>query len=288
MIKIQSYPINNMILSKKLLSIYVNQFWKEVFSKISTNKHLWLMCKVNYSIPTPEYKTLGHLRRVNYSDKELFVEYLTARLSIFNESYSPSTISNITFSYIINQGLATDQDRTLLQDLSSKSPTIHRFNNLSLPISMNPADYGKILVNNLVQIGSETINRFIVESGIRSYIIDVSADGLRNNVRIQGATDLKWVDTVLNEGFKREIGKSTIYFIDGEIVLRKQQLNAKPISKLTKDKTSKIDFLTMDIETVTKDFQLIPYLICAYNGSRSISAYAELKNGEINQKALFN
>jgi hypothetical protein len=51
-------------------------------------------------------------------------------------------------------------------------------------------------------------------------------------------------------------------------------------------------FITMDIETISSkeggDFQLIPYLICAYNGSKSITSYGEMLNGEINQKALFN
>lgn len=44
----------------------------------------------------------------------------------------------------------------------------------------------------------------------------------------------------------------------------------------------------MDIETIQPDFQLIPYLICAYNGSKSISSYGEIINGEVNQKALFS
>lgn len=48
----------------------------------------------------------------------------------------------------------------------------------------------------------------------------------------------------------------------------------------------------MDIETISSkeggDFQFIPYLICAYNGSNHITSYGEIVNGVINQKALFN
>lgn len=95
---------------------------------------------------------------------------------------------------------------------------------------MNPADYGIILVQNLIEL--EGINRFIVKNGIKTFQIDVSLDGLTNNVSLLGTIVFNWVDVALSEGFKREIGKSTIYFVDGEIVLRKQQLNAKAFRKL--------------------------------------------------------
>jgi hypothetical protein len=41
----------------------------------------------------------------------------------------------------------------------------------------------------------------------------------------------------------------------------------------------------MDIETINTNRDLIPYLICAYDGSEYISAYS---NNSLNQKALFN
>lgn len=159
---------------------------------------------------------MGNLRRVNFNDKELFIEYLSERLGILNDTYTSGSISEITFSYIINEGLANKKDRQLLQNLTDKSPTTHRFNNYNIPISMNPSDYGTILVNNLIG----EVNRFIVNNGIRNYQIDVSLDGLINKITILGASDFKWVDTVQSEGFKREIGKSTIYFVDGEIVFK--------------------------------------------------------------------
>ena len=53
---------------------------------------------------------------------------------------------------------------------------------------------------------------------------------LTNNVRIQGAINLSWVDTKISDDvFMREIKKSTIYFMDGVVVLRKQTLNTKPL-----------------------------------------------------------
>jgi hypothetical protein len=129
MIKLQSYQTTDILITKKVLSIYINKFWNDIFSPIikKDTKHLWIMCKVNYSEELG-YKTLGHLRRVNFTDKELFIEYLSERLSVLNDSYISESISNITFSYIINDGLAED-NRRLLQDLSDRTATTHRFNN---------------------------------------------------------------------------------------------------------------------------------------------------------------
>jgi len=78
-----------------------------------------LMCKIAFNSSSMDvgYRTLGHLRRVNYSDKELFTEYLQERLGYLNDSYTSNSLDEITFSYIIKEGLATN-NRRLLQDIS--------------------------------------------------------------------------------------------------------------------------------------------------------------------------
>jgi hypothetical protein len=211
MIKLQKYSINNILLTNKILSVYINKFWDDIFSSIKGENHLWLMCKVNFSESELGYRTLGHLRRVNFTDKDLFINYLSDRLEIINDSYTTLAISQITFSYIINEGLATDKDRLLLENIEDKSLTRHIFNNYRLPISMNPSDYGLVRSSSTF----DSFIRFIVKNGSRIYEIDSSLDGLTNKVTILGASDLTWTDTVLTLGFKREIGKSTIYFLDG-------------------------------------------------------------------------
>jgi hypothetical protein len=244
-----------------------------------------LMCKVEFNDSGLGYRTLGELRRVNFDDKDLFIEYIISRLGILNDSYTTHPISKLTFTYFIKSGLASD-NRALLQDLSDKSITKHIFNNLKLPISMNPSDYGVVLLDNFIQIGGENIHRFIVDSGKFSYMIDISSDNLINRVTIQGPINLSWVDTKIGSDlFTREIGKSIIYFMGGEIVLRKKLLNAKPFRKLSTDKILNSNFITMDIETITKKSKFTPYLICAYNGIDYITSYA---NESLDQKSLFN
>ena len=101
-----------------------------------------------------------------------------------------------------------------------------------------------------------------------------------NKVTILGAIDLSWTDTKLandlgdNTTFKREIKKSTIYFIDGEIILRKQILNAKPFKNFKVEKEIIKDFYTMDIETIKQgNGKLAPYLICGYSGHDYITSF---------------
>jgi hypothetical protein len=106
MIKIKNYPIsNNIVLSHEILSNYITNFWNDVFINIKDTSHIMVMCKVQFTEYEMGYKTLGHLRRVNYSDKELFIEYLSQRLSILNDSYVSVPILNFTFSYLIQEGL---------------------------------------------------------------------------------------------------------------------------------------------------------------------------------------
>ena len=281
MFNIKSFTIENLIINDSLLSTYINILWQEVFNKLDKKSphHLMLMCKVEFTNKELGYRTLGHLRKVNPEDKKLFIKYLTERLGYLNDAYTSNPISKIVFAYVIKEGSATE--RNLLKDFSNKGITNHRFNNMNLPISMYPSDYGNIISSSI----HESIQRFIVQFNNKIFQIDSTLDGLINYVTVLGGADLKWTDTKISEGFKREIGKSTIYFMDGEVVLRKQQLPAKPFRKINVDKKISSNFVTMDIETITKAGKLVPYLLCAYNGIDYITSYA---NTNLNQKQLFS
>lgn len=237
MIKYITYNLNqNLILTNEVLNAHLLQFWNEVFTPIQKNetvKHLMVLCKVKYSGIEGEgnYKTLGPLRRVEYKDMELFCEYLNGRLGLLVDSYESNIISEIIFTYIIKDGEVTDKDRILLEDLSDKNITFHDFNKIKLPISMNPSDYGTIRGESLI---GDSI-RYFVRKGNKIYEIDVSQDKLTNKVSIVGASDLTWIDTkISNDLFKRELGKSIFYFLDGEQVLIKRIIPAAPFTRLRK------------------------------------------------------
>jgi DNA polymerase type B, organellar and viral len=295
MIKSQTYTLNNLLLNNELLTAYTTNFWKDVFTPLISdgkNKHLMVLVKVHFTSGSLDqegdelgYKSLGKLRKVNFTDNELFIDYLINRLGYLTESYFSNKISKITFTYVIKDGLALDNLKSFKDE--SYQPTIHKFNNLVLPASMNPADYGEIKVQNYLQKDGISFERYIVVNGTRAYQIDIynPTEGQINKVEIYGNTDLTWTDTQISSDlFKREIGKSILYFSHGEIVLRKKLFNCKAIKKVNKDKNLGPNFVTFDIETIKVNNKFIPYLICAYNGSTTISTYA---NEEIDQKDLF-
>lgn len=156
--------------------------------------------------------------------------YLSARLGILIESYNSYSISEITFTYVIKEGIVSPEDRLLLEDKSDKDITFHEFNKIKLPVSMNPSDYGTI--RGIINI--EGIIRCFVRNinNNRIYEIDVTQDKLTNKVSIIGASDLKWVDIKIDDNlFKREIGKATFYFLDSELVLVKRMLPAKAFTR---------------------------------------------------------
>lgn len=237
MIKYQTYIIpSHIILTNEVLNSFIIKFWEDVYkpiiNKLGQSKHLMVICKVKYSENNKEsYKSLAPLRRIGFEDQELFSGYLQERLGILIESYEPLNYSEIEFTYIIKDGEISSNDRRLLKDLSNKEIPFHDFNKIKLPISMNYKDYG-ILITKEVMDG---FTRYITSINKRIFQIDVNLDNKINNVTILGLSDFKWTDTQLEGNsnyFKREIGRSTIYFLDGEIILEKKVLNAKSFRRL--------------------------------------------------------
>jgi hypothetical protein len=67
--------------------------------------------------------------------------------------------------------------------------------------------------------------------------------------------------------------------MDGEPVLRKSILPAKPFRRSSADKVLYNNFWTFDVETIKKENnQLTPYLICAFDGEEHITSFGENQN----------
>ena len=221
------------------------------------------------------YKTLGQLVQVNYGDKDLYIHFLQERLGLYIDSYFSTPINWIQFSYIIRDGLAeNDDNRILFKNTVEDENKFHIFNNNKLPVSMNPEDYGRILDTLTLDNG---VTRYYVDSESRIYMIDVDKDKNINIVKILGGSKFTWTDYKLidSDGFRREIGKSTIYFLDGEAVINKQERPAKAFKQLNKEKTLKEKFITFDIETINKDNEFIPYLINGYDGKNHFHTFID-------------
>jgi hypothetical protein len=143
---------------------------------------------------------------------------------------------------------------------------------------MKPSDYG--IIKDV--INKEGYIRYYVISPIKKlYQIDIFSN--KNIVTLLGASDLMWTDIKISETlFKRIIQKSTLYFMDGEIVLRKQELPSKEFRSFKVEKRIITNFATMDIETIIKDRQHVPYLINIYNGFNHLTSFS------LDRGVLFN
>jgi|ERR1700760_314099 len=250
MIQLKNYTLKEDIsLSPEMLTIYIEQLWSELFAN-NQEDHFLLLCRVKFNDLNLGYRTLGHLIKVNYEDKGLFINYLSERLTILDDSYIHNPISQISFSYIIKSGKCLDEKRAL-QTMDNKELTVHNFNNMNLPISMNPSDYGNIIISNIITEEGLTFERFIVVNGNKTYQIDVIESGKVNKVTILGAINLSWTDVLISEEqdlFKREIKKSTIYFMDGEVILRKKEIPPKIFTTST-DLLTVIPFIVVCVPT---------------------------------------
>ena len=117
-------------INTQLLSTFVNKFWSDVFTPLTLasrgknkNMHLVLMCKVLYTAPNSGYKTIGDARRVNIEDLDLYLQYLTNKINVLNDSYTVLPCSSIDFTYFISKTKA-DDNRLLKQNMDYKVATL--------------------------------------------------------------------------------------------------------------------------------------------------------------------
>ena len=193
--KLYNIPITT-TLSISTLSTHINSFWTDIFYKLESldNKHLLLLAKVRFT--TGEYRTLADLRMVNFSDKELFLDFIINRLGLLADSYQVNPVSAICFTYVVKDGLA-DGSRALLQT-QDYQPTTHVFNSMKIPNTMDISKYGELFGTSKIGDG---LRSFV--SGISHMFVIDSKDNT-NSVHIPKPADLKWTDTKLtNSLFKR-------------------------------------------------------------------------------------
>ena len=172
------------------------------------------------------YRTIADSRQVNFGDKFIFIDYLIDKLGALTDAYKDQCFDKIIFTYIIKDGVA--EDPRLLTQSSTNDTSYHTYNNLFLPLTMDPAKFGSVTMS----MGEGKIKKYLVQNGSKSFVLDVATDGTTNKVHLLGAANIKWTDTKISEDtFKREIGKNIFYIRGGEIIVKSKELNAKPFSK---------------------------------------------------------
>lgn len=140
-----------------------------------------------------------------------------------------------------------------------------------LPIVTSPEEYGKVIAkyNNLYIIS--------LAKNISVHLFQ-GKEGDHQVNRIEyikiGNILFTWKDNIVApNSFIRNIDKSTIHYIKGEIVLYKIQKKTMGITKkvLPKNNQPSNKFITMDLETILINNTHILYLLCWYDGIKTYS-----------------
>ncbi|TLX82068.1 MAG: hypothetical protein E6L00_04765 [Thaumarchaeota archaeon] len=192
-----------------------------------------------------------------------------------SEYYNETQIESLIFSYGFKSGkIKTKEDININININ-----ILEYNEMKLPISINPIDFGKFVK----QIPIENGKIFVVQNS-KGQIVMISKFEEYNEVEYfkNGKSLLKFRDEIIsNNKFNRIIDSKKYYFENNQQVLFTKDIKSKFISKISKSKNLVNKFLTLDIETYIKDNILIPYCISIFDGKIKTNFYvSDYKNVE--------
>jgi len=199
------------------------------------------------------------------------------RIGLSNEAYKSIPISSIILSYGIRKGKITP---TIGAGVAGQNKDIKYqiYYRNKLPIVTAPEEYGKVIAkyNNLYIISlAKNISIHLFqekEGGVHQPSKQINRIEYIKNGNIL----FTWKDTILSpQNFIRQIGKSTIHYINGEIVLYKIEKKTSGITKkiLPKNNQPSNKFITMDLETILINNIHIPYLLCWSDGIKTYSYF---------------
>src|SRR5882757_3634212 len=182
-----------------------------------------------------------------------------------SEYYNETLIDSIIFSYGFKQGSVPNKDNI---NLNIKPMIIQ---NIKVPISLNPLDYGKLSKSLNIENGQG----FILQNHNGETIIFSKFNKLNEIEYLKNGNSLiKIKDQIISENkFIRIIDNKKYYFENGEQFVMTKEMKSKFISKTTKSKISVNNFITLDIETFVKDNILTPFCISIYDGKNICNFY---------------
>ena len=257
------------VLTKPLISEYVNKFFTFIFKEIDPNKQ-YLVLIFRILLESGSIKTITKLQKLNQDSKDQLIDFINDKVNLVQNSYFSEPISSIILSYGIRKG---SLEQSTLDLKSAPNINYHIYYNNHLPISINPSDYGKILYQ------SEDNKTYLIAPKKNINLLIEVKEG-NHYIKFFKNSQLmyEWIDKInlKDNSITREIGKTTIYWKDGEIIWIKVLKSFKTISKKRASSHLNQNFITMDLETLSNSININKeilelYLICFYDGKNKNS-----------------
>ena len=96
------FPINNNLLTNKIIKECFYTFWFEVSRKLKEDNYLAVILKVQFE--NENILSLTNLVKVTKDNKKELLEYILERFALKDESYKSIPITGIIYSYNIKKG----------------------------------------------------------------------------------------------------------------------------------------------------------------------------------------
>ena len=249
-----------------------------MFSLNTDKKHILFLFRVKFE--NNEIVTLNDMQKLNSSSLLHLIQYIKDSLTIANDNYRVIPIQSLIFSYGIREGEINPTIGVIKKNIKYQN-----YYKNKLPIAMIPEDYGLVLnkINNNYTISIDTSRGQGLSVRARAIIIiNVKREGDKtiNHVKYFKDNNLlfTWTDTIecfTKKKFIRRIGKSILYYEDGDLTLYTiiKKTRAMLPKKIGKNNNLNHKFITMDLETVSINNILVPYLLCWYNGKKAYSYF---------------
>lgn len=252
--------LNNKIFTKKLFENLIQKFWNKIEYRFTSDNHLYLLFKIQYN--DGNFASIGSLQRLNKEDLNWYIDFILSLVQFKSEYYKTNQIKEIIITY----GFKIEKIPNKIIIASTTKST--EFNKVNIINSMIPSDFGSILKT----IKTENSTIFIIQNELGQTITLEQFESY-NLVTIasKGTILISFKDEFINNNeFVRIIDNKKYCFKNNLQVLFLKELKTKFISKIKKSEDLTNKFLTLDIETFIKNGDLIPFLICIYDGENKL------------------
>nr|YP_009487201.1 hypothetical protein [Russula abietina]AWB36103.1 hypothetical protein [Russula abietina] len=255
-------PINNKLFNRSLFENEFKKVWNEISLHLNEKNYVYILFKIKYI--DGEIVTIGKLQKLTLLDFSWYIDFIVGNMDFKDQFYRDTRIDSILFSYGIKKGIIPSKDQSKFKG------TIQKLKNLEIPISMNPEDFGRIII--------KKDDIFIIQNNKGQTVELIKSDKI-NSIEFfkNGISLIKFKDILINSNsFIRIIDNKQYHFENGIQILTSINLKTKFISKMKEHAKEINNFITFDIETfLDSNKNLIPYLLCYFDGKNSTSFWIE-------------